>query len=145
MIDQADRRGRRAHVYYRGGAQGEEAFDDFSTGQPAEILIGCGQVPPGVDELLLEMQAGEERVVTMPPEKAFGQHDPAGVQSYPRLSIEGGNTLQTGDWLTWTNPASGCRIPVRVTAATPDTVTLDFNHPLSGKSVEYWIKLVDIM
>ncbi len=71
MMDQADRRGRRALVYYRGGAQGEEVIDDFSTGRPAEILIGCGQVPPGVDELLLEMQEGEERLVTLPPEKAW--------------------------------------------------------------------------
>jgi FKBP-type peptidyl-prolyl cis-trans isomerase 2 len=71
MIAQNDRRGRRALVYYRGGARGEEAFDDLSTGRPAEILIGCGQVPPGVDELLLEMQAGEERFVTLPPAKAW--------------------------------------------------------------------------
>lgn len=145
MITQTDRIGRRALVYYRGGAQGEETFDDFSTGQPAEILIGCGQVPPGVDELLFEMQAGEERVVTLPPEKAFGLHDPAGVQSYARLSIEGGDKLQTGDWLTWTNPASRSRIPVKVTTTTPDTVTLDFNHPLSGRTLEYWIKMVDIV
>lgn len=144
-MDQFDRRGRLALVYYRGGALGEETFDDFSTGPPAEILIGCGQVPPGVDELLLEMQAGEERVVTLAPEKAFGLHDPAGVQSYARLSIEGGDRLQTGDWLSWTNPASGSPIPVKVTASTPDTVTLDFNHPLSGKTLEYWIKMVDIV
>ncbi|HWQ74656.1 MAG TPA: FKBP-type peptidyl-prolyl cis-trans isomerase [Syntrophomonas sp.] len=145
MIDQADRRGRRAFVYYRGGAQGEEAFDDLSTGQPAEILIGCGQVPPGVDELLFEMKVGEERVVTLPPEKAFGLHDPAGVQSYARLSIEGGDKLQTGDWMTWVNPASRRRIPVRVIAATQDTVTLDFNHPLAGKNLEYWINLIKIV
>jgi FKBP-type peptidyl-prolyl cis-trans isomerase 2 len=145
MVDPADRRGRRALVYYRGGVQGEEVIDDFSTGQPAEILIGYGQIPPGIDELLLEMQVGEERIVTLPPEKTYGQHDPAGVESYARLSIEGGATLQTGDWLTWTNPNSRRRIPVRVTATTTDTVTLDFNHPLAGKHLEYWIKLVDIV
>jgi len=145
MMDQADRRGRRALVYYRGGALGEEAFDDFSQGKPAEILIGCGQVPPGIDEVLFEMRTGEERIVTLPPEKAYGQHDPAGVRSYARLLIEGGETLQTGDWLTWTNPVSRRPIPVKVIAATEHTVTLDFNHPLAGKSLEYWIKLVDIL
>lgn len=141
----SDRQGRRALVYYRGGALGEAVIEDLSMGKPAEILIGCGQVPPGIDELLLEMQVGEERVITLPPEKAYGQHDSAGVQSYGRLFIKNGDKLQTGDWLTWTHPATERRIPVRVVAATKDTVTLDFNHPFAGKTLQYWMKLLEIV
>jgi FKBP-type peptidyl-prolyl cis-trans isomerase 2 len=144
MIDPS-RRGRRALVYYRGGAAGEAVSEDISAGQPAEIPIGCGAVPPGIDDLLFEMQVEEERVVTLPPEKAFGKHDPSWVQSYGRLFLKDGDKLQIGDWITWTKPTTQHRIPGRVTAATRDTVTLDFNHPFAGKDVQYWVKLLAIV
>ena len=145
MADQAERRGRRALVYYRGGVQGEKIVDDNFLDQPAEILLGCGRVPPGIEEALLEMQPGEERIVTVPPEKGYGDHDPDKVQRYPRLFFENGYKLKVGDWLTWKHPVTQYRIPVRVIATTKDTVTLDFNHPFAGKSLEYRLKLVDIV
>ena len=117
----------------------------MNAGQPAEILIGCGAVPPGVDDLLFEMQVGEERIVTLPPEKAFGKYDPGWVQSYGRLFIKGVDKLQTGDRITWTNPATQLRVPGKVTATTRDTVTLDFNHPFAGKDLQYWVKLLEIV
>jgi peptidylprolyl isomerase len=32
-----------------------------------------------------------------------------------------------------------------VVEATNDYVKLDYNHPLAGKSLEYWLELVDIV
>lgn len=132
-------------MYYRGGVLGEAAIEEVSAGHPTEIQIGCGAVPPGVDEHLLGMLVGEERVITLAPEKAYGQHDPAKVRSYGRLMIEGGEKLQPGDWVTWTQPVTQHCFPVKVTSTTRDTVTLDFNHPFAGKTLQYWMKLVEIL
>jgi FKBP-type peptidyl-prolyl cis-trans isomerase 2 len=139
-----ERSGRCALVRYRGGAQGEEPVEDYSTGEPQRIYIGTGSVPPGIDEALYEMEPGEQRVVRIPPEKAYGYHDPAGVQVYPRGFINGGENLEAGSIFAWKNPASGRDLPVRVIKADEHYLTVDFNHPLAGLTLEYWLELVGI-
>jgi FKBP-type peptidyl-prolyl cis-trans isomerase 2 len=133
-----------AYVHYRGGAVGEEPVEDTFNGEPEQVYIGVGAVPPGIDEALYELEIGETRTVRIPPEKAWGLHDPQGVRVYPRSMIPGGEALVDGSVFSWTNPASGARLPVRVLEAREDYVKVDFNHPLAGKELEYTIELVDI-
>lgn len=140
----SDRRGKIALVQYKGGVTGEEPFDDKSTGEPMQVVLGVGDFPPGMDEAFLDMEIGEERTVVLPPDQAYGEHDSDGVQTYTRTFAEGFENLQVGDVITWTNPQSGRKIPVRVIKADDQLVTLDFNHPLAGKELTYWLKLVDI-
>lgn len=137
--------GQAAFVHYRGGVEGEEPFDDHSTGDPVKIILGAGAVIPGIEDVLSEMEVGEERTVTVPPEEAYGRHDPDGVQVYPRTMFEFGNELEVGSVFKWTNPASGMPIPVRVIEATDSTVKVDFNHPLAEKTLVYWLKLEDLV
>ncbi len=141
----SERSGRCALVRYRGGAVGENPLEDFSKGEPVEIYVGTGAVPPGIDDALYEMEIGEQVTVRIPPARAYGDHDPRGVQVYPRSFVVNGDKLAMGTVFTWTNPASGKEIPVRVIGATKDYVKVDFNHPLAGKEIEYWIELVDIV
>lgn len=140
--------GKTALVFYRGGAKGEEALDDHSPEaqqEPERILLGSGEVPIGVSEVLYDMEVGEERTVTIPPEKGFGAHDPDGVQRYARSFIDGGDRLEEGTVFAWRHPVSGAQVPVKCIEATEDTVTIDFNHPLAGKDLEYWFRLVDVV
>ncbi|MDR3315163.1 MAG: FKBP-type peptidyl-prolyl cis-trans isomerase [Coriobacteriales bacterium] len=139
-----ERSGRPALVRYRGGAQGEAPIEDYSTGDPVELRIGTGAVPPGIDRTLYEMEIGEQRTLVIPPEDAYGYHDQQGVQVYPRAYIKGGDALEKGSIFGWTNPASGQQLPVRVLKADADYLTVDFNHPLAGKTLEYWLELIDI-
>lgn len=133
--------GKCAHVHYRGGVVGEEPVDDRSTGEPVKIILGAGQVVPGIEDALSEMRAGEERVVRVEPEEAYGRHDPDGVQIYPRTLFPFGAELVEGSVFQWNNPASGQPIPVRVVEAFDDAVKVDFNHPFAGKTLEYWLKI----
>ena len=130
-----------AYIRYKGGVQGEEPFDDRSTGEPVKILLGAAHVVPGIEDALSEMEEGEERVIVVPPEEAYGRRDPEGVQTYPRTMFSFGNELKTGDVFQWTNPASRMPIPVRVIDSTKDAVVVDFNHPLAEQTLEYWVKL----
>lgn len=104
-----------------------------------------GQVCPGIEDELSEMRVGEERTVVVPPEQAYGRHDPDGVQVYPRTMLPGGARLRVGDIFGWTNPASGQQIPVRVIAEFPDAVQVDFNHPLAEKTLQYWLRVESIV
>lgn len=137
--------GNAAYVHYKGGIHGEEPIDDRSIGDPVKIILGAGAVIPAIEDALSEMEVGEERTLIIPPEDAYGRHDEDGVQLYPRTMFSFGHELEEGDVFQWTNPASGMPIPVRVIEAHPDVIKVDFNHPFADKTLEYWIKLEDLV
>lgn len=134
-----------AYAYYRGGIRGEEPFDDCSQGEPQRIVLGGGDMPVGVSEVLYDMAIGEERTVVIPCEKAYGPHDDQGVVRYARSFIAGGDKLEEGTVFAWRHPVSGKDVPVKCVEATKDTVVIDFNHLLAGKDLEYWFRLVDVV
>lgn len=73
-------------VHYAGTLQGGQEFDNSKKrGQPFEFTVGGGQVIKGWEEGLIGMQVGGERVLVIPPEKAYGEQ---GVGPIP-----GGATL----------------------------------------------------
>lgn len=144
-MNKSEHIGRTAFVRYQGGATGEEPCDNFAKDKPVEVVLGVGELPKGIDDAFLSMEVGEERRATIPCSLGFGEYDSSGVQTYSRAYAEGFETLEAGDIITWTNPASGMRIPVRVIEADAQLITLDFNHPLAGKELTYWLQLVDLV
>lgn len=140
-----ERSGKCALIRYKGGATGEEPVDIFLDETPDRVYIGTGSVPLGIDEALYDMEIGEQRTVHIPPEKAYGLHDPQGVQVYPRTMIPGGEELEEGSIISWENPVNKVLLPVRVLELTRDYVKVDFNHPFAGRELEYWIELVDVL
>jgi len=46
----------------------------FGHVEPFEFVLGAGQVIQGWDEGLLGMKVGEKKTLTIPPEKAYGNH-----------------------------------------------------------------------
>lgn len=87
-----ERSGKMAHVRYRGGVQGQPP-EDVCWEEPTTIRMGVGEVIRGIDEALYDMQVGETRTVVLPPEKAYGEHDPAGVQRFLRRDFPNGDEI----------------------------------------------------
>ena len=139
------RSGKCALVRYRGGPVDGEIVEDRSQGEPVRIIIGAGQVPPGVEDILDEMEIGSQMECIIPRAKAYGAHDPEGVKTYPRWFIKGGERLEAGSIIAWDHPVSQQSVPVRCIAVTKDTVTIDFNHLLAGQDLRYWFELVDVL
>lgn len=137
--------GKRAFVRYRGGVVGEEPFEDYTQGEPEVILVGAGFVPRGIEELLYSMDIGEQRQAVIPCEKAYGLHDPEGVQRYTRAFVRNGDKLEVGDVFSWEHPVSQREVPVKCIEADEYTVVIDFNHLLAGKDLEYWFELIDVV
>ena len=52
--------------------------------------------------------------------------------------------MKEGDVMFHRNPEDGNRQPAFVVETTKDNVKIDLNHPFAGKTLEYWIKLVDV-
>lgn len=135
--------GHRAYILYKGGVKGEPITDDHSTGEPLMFILGDLRVPKGIEEIVATMKVGEERTEDIPPELAYGEHQEKFVQRYTRAILPKGYELKVGDMFFWHNEKTAMDQPVWVREETQDTVTLDFNHPYAGKTLTYWIKLVD--
>lgn len=135
--------GKVALIRYRGGAKGEEPVDDRSTGEPLAVMIGSMQLPKGIEDAVAGMVAGERKMFEIPCEAGYGERQEKLASWYPKAMLDDGYGLNVGDVVFWTNPDDNRKMPVWVTDTTPDAVKLDFNHPFAGKTLEYWIELVD--
>jgi len=72
--------GNTVSVHYVGTLQDGTEFDaSKKRGQPFEFTVGAGQVIVGWEEGVEGMQVGGERVLVIPPEKAYGAAGAGGV------------------------------------------------------------------
>lgn len=131
-------------IHYSVKQKGNDEVVDTSKGKdPLKFKIGDGYVIPGLEEAVVGMEAGDTKTVDVPPEKAFGQHSKELIAQVERkflpqdLDIQVGSQLQVGeqDELTL----------VTVIGIDDDKVTLDANHPLAGKDLQFDIELVEIV
>lgn len=141
-----DRIGRTAYIFYKGGAKGEEILDDRSTGEPLKVLLGENAVPKGIEAAIYDMEIGECRDIEIAPEDAYGYPSPDGIQWYPRNMVKDGYKLQKGDVIALGNKYEQEDVlPGRITEATDDMLQVDANHPYAGKTLAYWINLVELV
>ncbi|MGV8084228.1 MAG: peptidylprolyl isomerase [Coriobacteriia bacterium] len=134
--------GQRASFFYKGSLRDGSVFDD-SEGTPHEIVLGRHEVMKVLDDALLEMSIGEERTLEIAAADAYGEYDPEAVQRVPTYLIPNGSNIPEGEIIEWS--ARGRRpVPAKVLSVADQVAVLDFNHPLAGKDIVYWVKLVKV-
>ncbi|WP_305043779.1 FKBP-type peptidyl-prolyl cis-trans isomerase [Geoalkalibacter sp.] len=134
--------GDNAKVHYTGTLDDGTVFDSSREREPLEFQVGAGQLIAGFDEAVVGMTLGETRTINIPAEKAYGPHREELVidvdrRQFPQnINPEIGQQLQTED-------NHGHPLIVTITAIDGDKVTLDANHPLAGKNLNFEIELVE--
>ena len=109
---------------------------------PAVLTMGDGNLLPGFERRLLGLQAGEKATFSVPPEDAFGQHNPSNVQHFKRADFAG-MMLETGLVVSFADAANN-ELPGVVSRLEEDSVTVDFNHPLAGHTVTFTVHIIDV-
>ena len=117
---------------------GSEVDTNFG-GDSVQLVIGDGSLLPGFERLLFGMAPGERQMFVVPPENAFGQPNNNNVQYVPRKQFDDDADLEIGLIFSFAD-ASGGELPGMIIAFDDDEVTVDFNHPLSGRNI-----LFDVM
>lgn len=110
---------------------------------PLEIVQGKGEILPGLAKQLEGMTVGEEKTVVLPPDQAYGQVNPKAMQEVSKQSLPANTSFQVGMYLPLKSP-DGRVFPVRVVEVKKDSVVIDFNHPLAGKTLSFQVKIVSI-
>ena len=109
---------------------------------PLKYTQGSRQIVPGLEKELAGMKAGDEKRVKVTPEEGYGPVDPKGFQEFPKDKIPS-EGLKVGAVLMANGPG-GQQIPVRVHEIKENTVVLDLNHPMAGKTLLFDIKVLDV-
>lgn len=110
---------------------------------PAQLVMGDGNLPEGFEKHLLGMSAGDKRSVRVPPEEAFGQSNPGNIQSFKKEQFAQAGDLSPGVVLSFED-ASGSELPGVVSGISGDRVTVDFNHPLAGKVLDFEVEILSV-
>ena len=109
---------------------------------PLKYTHGSKQIVPGLEKELTGMKVGGEKRVTVKPEDAYGVVSSKAFQEVPKEQIPV-NGLKVGATLAAKGP-QGQEIPVRVHEIKENTVVLDLNHPMAGKTLLFDIKILDV-
>lgn len=117
---------------------GSEVDSNFG-GDPVDFAIGDGSLLPGFERCIFGMSAGERHMFKVPPEDAFGQPNENNVQQLPRDQFDDDIDLEIGLVFSFAD-AGGGELPGMIISFDDDEVTVDFNHPLAGRTI-----LFDVM
>ncbi|MFZ5448820.1 MAG: FKBP-type peptidyl-prolyl cis-trans isomerase [Thermodesulfobacteriota bacterium] len=106
-------------------------------GKPEEIsfCMGWGAMPPGLEEALLGLEVNDHNVVTLSAEQAYGKFDDELLMEVPRSDFAPEVELRPG-LVFETENEEGQPVYFIVQEVRPETVLIDFNHPLAGKDLE---------
>jgi peptidylprolyl isomerase len=131
-------------VHYTGKLEDGEVFDTSKDREPLEFTIGGGSVIPGFENGIIGMEIGSKKVVTIPPEDAYGK-------KHEELILK----VNKSEFPENITPALGMELQLRykdktsvravVTDIMKENVTLDANHPLAEKTLIFDIELVEIV
>ena len=111
-------------------------------GDPFKYTHGKGDIIPGLENGLEGMQVGEEKTIKVKPEDAYGNIQPEAFQEIPRKNVPT-EFLKVGAQLVARNP-HGQSMPVRVHEIKEETVVLNLNHPLAGKTLTFEVKIMAV-
>jgi FKBP-type peptidyl-prolyl cis-trans isomerase SlyD len=110
--------------------------------EPVTYTHGKHEIIAGLEKGLSEMEINEERTIRVTPAEAYGAVDPQGFKEVPKGDVPA-TALAIGTPLTARGP-QGEELLIHVSEVKDDTVVLDFNHPLAGKTLTFDVKVVDI-
>lgn len=109
---------------------------------PVTYTHGQREIIPGLEKGLADMDIEQEKTIRVTPAEAYGPVDPQGFKEVPKSDLPQ-TALTVGTPLTARGP-QGEEMLIHVSEVKDDTVVLDFNHPLAGKTLTFDVKVVGI-
>ena len=114
-------------------------FDTNVGGQPLPFLVGYRNMIEGFEHELMGASEGESRSFTLTPERAYGHRDDSAFQEIPRDQFPSEMEIEPGMVMA----AHSDQGPVQFTIAAVDgdTVSVDFNHQMAGKTLHFEVEV----
>lgn len=137
--------GDKVRVHYTGTLEGGAVFSStYEENEPFEFTIGERHVLPSFEKAVIGMEEGEKKTVSVPPELAYGPHKKEFVFAMDKASVPPNLELKLGKRLQ-VRLGGGTTAVATIQAITDDSVILDANDPLAGKTLIFHIELLKIL
>lgn len=136
--------GKTLSVHYLGTYNDGTTFDSsYDRNAPIEFVCGAGMMILGFDKACADLNPGDIINIHLNPQEAYGEYDENLAFTIKYSQLPGSDTLELNQRIILTN-ANGQQLPVKVTNKTEETITLDANHEMAGKELNFKIELVSI-
>jgi len=131
-------------VAYEGRLEDRTIFDstELQGGEPIKFEVGARMLIQGFDNSVIGKEVGDEFEINLSPSEGYGEIDPLLVQTISKdqlpddLDPEVGMMLGVGD-------ANGTHSIAWIKEINDEFITLDMNHPLAGKTLNFKIKILE--
>jgi peptidylprolyl isomerase len=130
-------------VHYTGRLTDGTVFDTTRDDEPLEFKLGENRVITGFEEAVLGMCPGESKKVRVGVNKAYGPYRQDMVVEVERDQFPSYMEPKVGLHLE-IRSAGDQTIMVQVIRVSVSSVTLDGNHPLAGKDLDFEIELIEV-
>jgi FKBP-type peptidyl-prolyl cis-trans isomerase SlyD len=120
-----------------------EIIEESEQGDPLVYLHGYEEIVPGLEKALEGKKAGESLKVQVSPAEGYGEYDPDGVEEVPREDFPAELELQDGGIVSATDD-EGDEVDFLVKEVRDNTVVVDFNHPLAGKTLHFEVTVREV-
>jgi FKBP-type peptidyl-prolyl cis-trans isomerase 2 len=138
------KKGDTVKVHFHGTLEDGTVFDSTYEDNPIEFKIGEGQIIEGFENAVEGMSIGEVKNILVPSQEAYGAHHEENMVTINRSDLPEHIAPEQGKMLQLTTQDNQT-FNVTVTSVSDDTVTLDANHPLAGKDLNFEIKVVEVV
>ena len=123
-------------------------IEEVRAEQPFIFLFGGGNLIPGFEANVNNLEVGEGFAFTVPSAEAYGEYDSQSVVTLPITIFQQEGAIDTeickvGNVVPMRNE-DGQQFSGTITAVNDSEVIMDFNHPLAGKSLHFVGNVVDV-
>lgn len=130
-------------VHYTGKLEDGQVFDSSREREPLEFTLGEGQIIPGFEKAVIDMEVNDTKTVNIPSSEAYGEHSNELIQEVPKDQLPEEIKPEVGMQLMSKTP-DGREIPLVVTKVEDAAIEVDANHPLAGKDLTFELEIVEI-
>jgi len=115
---------------------------DSSVGkEPLEYIQGLGMIVPGLEKAMVGKSVGDKFEVVVLPAEGYGEYNKGLVSEIPKTAFQG-DDVQVG--MTFYAQTPNGILPIRILEVKDDKVTVDANHELAGKNLNFAIEVVSV-
>ena len=134
--------GKQVSIEYTLSIEPEGVVDSNVDSDPLTYIQGAQQIVPALEKALEGMQIGETTEISISPQDGYGERSEKAFREVdkslvPEEARKVGIVVQGRD-------NSGGVVNARVAEVKDETVILDLNHPLAGKTLQFNVKVLDI-
>ena len=125
-----------------------QVVDQCPKERPLDYIHGTGGLLPKLEEHIEGMEPGDRFDVTLTPAEGYGEVDPQRIIDLPKAAFEVNGEIREdllvpGNTIPMMNSMGGI-IPGVVLEVTADTVKMDLNHQMAGKTLHFKGEVISV-